>query len=55
VMTLTEGNDLELRTLRDRVKKPISHLKVSEIENGVKEVREVVPTEEDLGELPCSP
>jgi hypothetical protein len=55
VMTLTEGNDLELRTLRDRVKKPISHLKVLEIENGVKEVREVVPMEEDLGELPCSP
>jgi hypothetical protein len=39
-----------------RSKKMISHLEVLEIKNGVKEVREGVPTEEeDLGEPPCSP
>jgi hypothetical protein len=56
MMILTKGNDPKRRTLRDRVAKPISHLEVLEIENGAKEVREGVPTEEkDLGEPPCSP
>jgi hypothetical protein len=55
VMTLTEGNDLEQRTFRDRVKKLISHLEILEIKNGAKAVGEGVPMEEDLGEPPCSP
>jgi hypothetical protein len=40
-----------------RLKKTdFSHLEALEIENGAKEVREGVPTEEeDLGESPCSP
>jgi hypothetical protein len=40
--------------LRDQVEKLISHLEVLEIKNGAKEVREGVPTEEDLVEPPCS-
>jgi hypothetical protein len=56
MVILTEGNGLKWRTLRDQVEKMISHLEVLEIKNGVKEVREGVPTEEeDLGEPPCSP
>jgi hypothetical protein len=57
MMSLTKGNNLKWRTLRDQVKKLISHLEVLEIKNGEEEVREGVPTEEeeDLGEPPCSP
>jgi hypothetical protein len=55
VNILTKGIDLERNTLRDRVKKPISHIGVLEIEELVMEVRERVPLEEDLGEPPCSP
>jgi hypothetical protein len=52
----TEGIDLERSTLRDRVKKPISHLGGLETEKLAERMREGVPTkEEDLGELPCSP
>jgi hypothetical protein len=55
VNILTKGIDLEGNTLRDRVKKLISHIGVLEIEELVMEVRERVPLEEDLGEPPCSP
>jgi hypothetical protein len=51
----TEGIDLERSTLRDHVKKLISHLRGLEIEKRVESIREGVPMEEDLGEPPCSP
>jgi hypothetical protein len=56
VNILTKGIDLEHNTLRDQVKKPISHLGGLEIEELVMEGREMVPLEEEnLGEPPCSP
>jgi hypothetical protein len=56
VNILTKEIDLEHNTLRDQVKKPISHLGGLEIEELVMEGREMVPLEEeDLGEPPCSP
>jgi hypothetical protein len=56
VSNLAKGIDLEWNTLRDRVKKPISHLGGLEIEELAMEVRERVPLEaEDFGELPCLP
>jgi hypothetical protein len=56
VNILTKGIDLEWNTLRDQIKKPISHLGGLEIEELAMEGRERVPLEEeDLGDLPCSP
>jgi hypothetical protein len=56
VNILTKGIDLERNTLRDRVKKPISHLGGLEIEELTMEGREMVPLEEeDIVEPPCLP
>jgi hypothetical protein len=56
VNILTQGIDLEWNTLRDQVKKLISHLGGLEIEKLTMEGREMVLLEEeDLGEPPCSP
>jgi hypothetical protein len=56
VNILTKGIDLERNTMRDRVKKLISHLGGLEIEELMMEGRERVPLEaENLGEPPCSP
>jgi hypothetical protein len=56
VNILTKGIDLEWNTLRDQIKKLISHLGGLEIEELAMEGRERVPLEEeDLGDLPCSP
>jgi hypothetical protein len=56
VNILIEGIDLERKTLRDRVEKPISHLGGLEIEELTMEGRERVSLEEkDLGEPPYSP
>jgi hypothetical protein len=41
--------------LRDQVEKPISHLGGLETEKLVERMREGVPTEEDLRELPGLP
>jgi hypothetical protein len=56
VNILTKGIDLERNTMRDRVKKLISHLGGLEIEELMMEGRERVPLEaENLGEPPCLP
>jgi hypothetical protein len=56
VNILTKGIDLEQNTLRDRVKKLISHLGGLEIEELTMEGREMVPLEEeDIVEPPCLP
>jgi hypothetical protein len=56
VNILTKGIDLEWNTLRDQIKKLISHRGGLEIEELAMEGRERVPLEEeDLGDLPCSP
>jgi hypothetical protein len=56
VNILTKGIDLERNTMRDRVKKLISHLGGLEIEELMMEGRERVPlVAENLGEPPCSP
>jgi hypothetical protein len=56
VNILTKGIDLEWNTLRDWVKKLISHLGGLEIEELAMEGRERVPLEEEnLGEPPCWP
>jgi hypothetical protein len=56
VNILIEGIDLERKTLRDRVEKPISHLGGLEIEELTMEGRERVSLEEkDLGKPPYSP
>jgi ribosomal protein L12E/L44/L45/RPP1/RPP2 len=56
VNILTKGIDLERNTMRDRVKKLISHLGGLEIEEIMREGRErVALVAENLGEPPCSP
>jgi hypothetical protein len=55
VNVLTKGIDLQWNTLRDQVKKLISHLGGLEIEELAMEGREMVPLEEaDLGVPPFS-
>jgi hypothetical protein len=56
VNIMTKEINVEWNTLRDRVKKMISHLGDLEIKELTKDVRERVPLEEvDLREPPCSP